>query len=371
MKISAIILAAGYSSRMGSMKMLLPMGVCNMLERTIGSFLAAGIEEVFVVTGFEAEKIEQCAAGLRVHTVRNTSFAEGMFSSIQAGVRALPQDVDAFFVMPGDIPFVDPGIIRELAAGITPENMILYPRFEGRKGHPPLISAKLRDEIQQADIQLAGGLKGVLSRHENMAAYLNFADPALLMDLDYQEEYRKAACFSAMHCPDEAACHVLLRKHRTPERVISHCVAVAKVARILAEAVCRAEVQIDTNLTCSAALLHDICRTAGKEHPAAGAALLKDLGQPKVADIIACHMDLEPANQPKERELVYLADKLVKDDRVISFREHMQMSKEAFRENSIAQREIQRRLDAASQIAHAIEKLTGMSLSEILDIPEI
>src|ERR1700752_1252951 len=136
---AAIILAAGYSSRMGEFKPLLPIGGTTALERCIGLFRAAGVEEVIAVLGHRAEQLQTLAERSGARCLVNPQFDRGMYSSIVVGSRALPRWVEAAFVLPADIPLVRPATVRQLADNWgSSDASILYPVFEGLRGHPPL-----------------------------------------------------------------------------------------------------------------------------------------------------------------------------------------------------------------------------------------
>src|SRR5271157_4270310 len=105
---SALVLAAGYSSRMGQFKPRLPVGGRSAIELAITAFREAGIEVVLVVTGHRAQELTAVLEGHRVRCVFNPKYDSGMYSSIVAGLKALPADTDACFILPADIPLVRP-----------------------------------------------------------------------------------------------------------------------------------------------------------------------------------------------------------------------------------------------------------------------
>lgn len=94
---TAIILAAGYSSRMGDFKSLLKLGPYRAIKHAVRCFLLAGVFDVRVVTGFRAEEVVETVKPLRVTVIYNPDFDKGMYSSVQAGLRSLELDVQAFF----------------------------------------------------------------------------------------------------------------------------------------------------------------------------------------------------------------------------------------------------------------------------------
>ena len=103
--VSAIVLAAGYSSRMGKFKPLLPLGNKTIIERVVDLFLESGINDIRVVVGYRGGELLPLLKKMGVSCITNEDFEQGMFSSVKAGVKSLDQDLRAFFLLPADIPF--------------------------------------------------------------------------------------------------------------------------------------------------------------------------------------------------------------------------------------------------------------------------
>ena len=115
-KPAGLILAAGLSSRMGEFKPLMKIDRHNPLEILIRHFKKAGVDDIFVVTGFNAEAIEDFLKDEDVHAVYNERFEEGMFTSVQAGVRAAYENGNECIIMtPVDVPLIPPYIIKALS----------------------------------------------------------------------------------------------------------------------------------------------------------------------------------------------------------------------------------------------------------------
>ncbi len=190
MKFSALILAAGFSSRMGRFKPLLPLGTTPVLQRVISTFQSAGVDDIRVVTGHRAGEIESVATAMGVKTVFNSDYDRGMFSSVTAGVRSLAPDSSAFFVMPVDIPLVVPDTVKALIAlWQEKQPAVVYPVFKGHRGHPPLVSMATRDHI----LNWPGrqGLRGALEELENLAVEIKTDDRYILMDMDRPVDYER------------------------------------------------------------------------------------------------------------------------------------------------------------------------------------
>jgi molybdenum cofactor cytidylyltransferase len=187
-ELAAVVLAAGRSSRMGAFKPLLPFGAETVIECVLSACVAAEVRRIRVVVGWNARRLIPLLDGRGVPWVKNERFAEGMYRSLQVGVGSLPAGVDAFFVLPGDMPLVRSETLRRLAAEWDPAgSRILYPHFEGKHGHPPLLSGTLIPEILGESPP--GGLRELLARHAAEAREIAIEDPGVLLDLDTPEEY--------------------------------------------------------------------------------------------------------------------------------------------------------------------------------------
>lgn len=189
-KISAVIIAAGFSSRMHAFKPLLKLGDQTILERVITTFMQAGIKDIVVVLGYKQELLIPIVLKLNQKYVINESYTEGMFTSIQTGVRALDIDSQGFFMLPVDLPLVQVTTICQMVDFFLIRPLdVLHPTTAGRKGHPPLISHKLYQMIlENTD---SGGLKALLNLEQNNVGYLDVGDPWILEDMDTEEDYRR------------------------------------------------------------------------------------------------------------------------------------------------------------------------------------
>jgi putative nucleotidyltransferase with HDIG domain len=358
-KVSSIILAAGYSSRMGRFKPLLTFGHDTAIERVIKTHLHSGIDEMIVVVGHRGNEVKEILKNYNVKFVQNANFAEGMFSSIVSGLKAIEPETAAFFVQPVDIPLVKGYTINSLIKEYShTEKGILYPTFCGRKGHPPLIDCKYIQAIADSDGN--GGLKGILEKYKNDSHCVPSFDEAILKDMDTPGDYENLLAYDMAGAPTRTECDSILSMHQVPEHIISHCREVSKVAMTILASLPSGECTIDRPALEAAALLHDIARRE-KNHAKKGAVILKQLGYEKVGSIISTHMEIEVDENSKiiENEILYLADKLVKEDRLVPLKERRELSLKAYNIDDSVFKKITSRFEAADQIIRKIEKMTG------------
>jgi molybdenum cofactor cytidylyltransferase len=366
--IAAIVLAGGFSRRMGRFKPLLPLGERRTIERVVGLFQDAGIDNIQVVVGHRGDEIRRAVDSRGVVCVENPDYAEGMFTSVLAGVRSLPKQCRAFFIHPADIPLVRcQTVVRLMEACEDSSALVIFPTFDGRRGHPTLIRACLGPEILEWPGW--GGLRALLQRHEDQSLELDVADEAVLLDVDTPEDYSQLLRrLTHEGLPSETECRVLMEKVQAlPDPIAAHCRVVAEVARRLADAVNIAGLGIDAELVYRAALLHDIDRT-GRDHARSGASLLKNHGFDRLAPLVATHMDLEVDGQSPldESQLVYFADKLVAGDRIVDLEHRFARKLEKYGQDPAAAAAIARRRNVARRIRDKVAGITGLSIDAIL-----
>ena len=191
--VRGLIPAAGLSSRMRDFKPLLPFRGGTVIEAAAASLLDGGADTVTVVTGYRAEDVEAALRGAfpgRVGFVRNPDYAASdMLRSVQLGCAALPA-CGAFFLLPGDMPAVEPATCRALLDA-RPEAgpYILFPLRDGRRGHPPLISAGWIGAI--LDFREEGGLRRLWAGWERITRDVPVTDGGVTADLDTPLDYQR------------------------------------------------------------------------------------------------------------------------------------------------------------------------------------
>ena len=360
----ALIIAAGYASRMGAFKPLLALEGKTVLDCAVGLFRQAGIADITVVIGHRADQLTPVLDRLAVRQVVNPQYDSGMYSSVAAGFSALPPTLRSCFFLPADMPLVRSRTIRALLDAQRPA-AVLYPTFGGRRGHPPLVARALFSEIVGGDG--AGGLKTVLRRHNDAACELPVCDEGILLDLDRPADYAAALAKGRwIDIPSPAECLAILNEQKTPENVVRHVLLVADVAATLAAALAERGLPLDVNLVRAGAMLHDVAKGQPR-HAAVGAEIVERMGFPQVARLVADHSDPKVADGTlDERAIVYLADKLVQADRVVDLTERFRRGVERFSDDADAMAGAARRKQAALRIAAVIEAQLNAPLSAVI-----
>ena len=190
--ICGLVLAAGLSRRMGEFKPLLPFRGKTLIENTIDSILSGGAHQVVVVTGHRAEELEAILGEKyegRVILARNREFATtDMLRSIQIGCRAMPE-CDAFFLLPGDMPVVEPSTFRKVLARRDGTLKVIFPTLDGFRKHPPLVDCRLIPRI--LNFHGDGGLRQFWQEQEALVTTVSVDDGGVWVDLDTKEDYKK------------------------------------------------------------------------------------------------------------------------------------------------------------------------------------
>ena len=200
-KIAGIILTAGFSTRAGAFKPLLPFGTTTVIEAAIESLKVGGVPDIIVVTGFKSEALRPVLARCGVREVVNPHPQLGMFSSVLTGATAIDDDAQGVLILPGDMPLVQPSTIRALIDNFFENGAdVLYPTFLGRRGHPPIISRRcLTGNLPPG---LPGGLRTLLQAFEATTRELPVQDEGILIDIDTQDEYCRAVARQSQTATD-------------------------------------------------------------------------------------------------------------------------------------------------------------------------
>jgi molybdenum cofactor cytidylyltransferase len=186
--VAALVLAAGRSTRMrGSNKLLQRLDGKPLARIAVEEALASQASSVFVVTGHQAEEVEAALSGLPVTFVRNPTFADGLATSVRAGIAALPAAVDAAIVCLGDMPDVDHALIDAVIAAFDPDKgaLIVVPHVAGRRGNPVLWARRFFPEL--ASLEGDSGGRTIIDQHGDAAIEVQVAGDAAAFDIDTPE----------------------------------------------------------------------------------------------------------------------------------------------------------------------------------------
>ena len=184
--ISAIVLAAGKSERMGSPKALLPISGRTFLENVLDAISRTSIEQIIVVVGHHQKEIE---ASMRLPlVVFNPDYEKGMITSFQAGIRALSWDASGAFLFLVDHPLVEAATIEAMIMNLAP-NRIILPTFQGRRGHPVLFSSDVLEEILA--LPSTEGANIVVRKDPGRIVEVPVNAPGILVDIDTPEQFEQ------------------------------------------------------------------------------------------------------------------------------------------------------------------------------------
>jgi molybdenum cofactor cytidylyltransferase len=183
--VSAVVLAAGRSTRMGGPnKLLAELNGQRLVRIVTEQALASKAKDVIVVTGHQAELVEKALAGLNVTFVRNPDFAGGLASSVKAGISAVPAHADGAVICLGDMPMISAGLIDHLIEGFAPDrgNLIAVPVSDGRRGNPVLWSRRFFNELMTLDGDI--GARHLIAKHNEAVAEIPVEGDGAFLDID-------------------------------------------------------------------------------------------------------------------------------------------------------------------------------------------
>ena len=202
--IAAVILSAGYSSRMKRFKPLLKIGETTAVQKLIHSVKDAGIGRIVTVTGYSRELLRPVLDSEGCIEVYNADYDSGMFSSIKTGIskaRELYPDAAGYLVMPVDCPLISGETVRTVAEHAGHDSGgedFFVPVFEGKKGHPLFVPKFYAEEICSYDG--SGGLKAVTDKYWDRMVRIPVSDEGCLLDMDTPEGYSELLDFYRSGC---------------------------------------------------------------------------------------------------------------------------------------------------------------------------
>jgi CTP:molybdopterin cytidylyltransferase MocA len=186
---SSIVLAAGMSTRMGAPKALLPWDGQPLLSYQVQQLREAGLDEVIVVLGDDADEIHRAIRRADCRVMLNPRFQMGRAGSLRIGAKAVNRDAEAIIIVNVDQPR-PASFVRTLLDGHHRPALITRPAVEGRHGHPIVVAGELRGELMEARDE-ERGLEAIVHRHSDRIAEVATDDLGLL-DINTPDAYHEA-----------------------------------------------------------------------------------------------------------------------------------------------------------------------------------
>lgn len=187
--ISAILLAAGESRRMGRFKQLLSLGEKSFVEHCVDNLLASRVNEIIVVTGHRDSEVRRAIDDRAVRFAHNSDYESGMASSIKCGVRAVSEGARACVLALVDQPQIGAEIVNRVIETYKAPTLIVIPTYDGKRGHPILLDLRLKEEILAMDPE--EGLRQVVRAHQDSIAQVAVSSRAVIEDCDLPEHYER------------------------------------------------------------------------------------------------------------------------------------------------------------------------------------
>ena len=195
LNIQAIVLAAGLSRRMGTdNKLLLPFQQHTIIAEVLHQLNQTDVNGITLVLGHQSEAVKNAVAGVEVSLVINPDFEKGQSSSIQAGVKALPENADGFLICLGDMPALTAGHYQNLITNFRMQlsqnsKVILRPFRQSQPGHPVCFAVRYGADILAAEE--ADGCRQVIQQHPENLIKWHTEEAAYFLDVDTREAYEE------------------------------------------------------------------------------------------------------------------------------------------------------------------------------------
>ena len=191
-RVSAILLAAGESRRMGDVnKLTLPVGGVPLLRHTVTRLLDSELHEIAMVTGHEQAAARALLEGLPVTLVSNPCYPEGQMTSVYCGMQALSEPCDGVMVCLSDQPLLEVrDINRLIQAFLEPcPTSVLVPVYQGRRGNPIILAYQHRDVILAGERNL--GCRRLIEKNPELVTTLEMDNDHVVFDLDTPSDYQR------------------------------------------------------------------------------------------------------------------------------------------------------------------------------------
>lgn len=187
-KMSAILLAAGFSSRMRRVKALLPWKGRTLIEYQIEQMMQAGFDEIIVVLGYKAEKLKNVLSPYDVKLVLNPNFAQGKTTSIRKGAAFIQKPVEVILVSAVDQPVSSRTLEVMIEHLLESKAPIAIPVYREKRGHPILFSGNVKEDLLVVNEETKG-LRNVIRKYNEEVIEVPVEDEAVLWNFNHPHEY--------------------------------------------------------------------------------------------------------------------------------------------------------------------------------------
>jgi molybdenum cofactor cytidylyltransferase len=191
--LSAIILAAGMSTRMGQNKLLLSFQGKTLIAHAADTLLASEVDEVVVVLGNEAEKVRAQLQGKQVRLVHNPGYRDGLSTSVRVGVSAVSPQAEGIMIYLADQPLLAPAdinfMVKAFALAQDANKSIVVPLFHGQRGNPVILNSSYREAM----LEVVGdvGCKRVIKRYPDKVFGVEMETDHVVRDVDNIDDYEE------------------------------------------------------------------------------------------------------------------------------------------------------------------------------------
>ena len=188
--VSAVVLAAGAGSRFGGGKLLAGFGGRALIEVTLEGLRGAPVDETIVVVGAEGERLREVSTAHGARVVENRDWAEGMSTSVRAGLRACSPESQAAVVVLADQPLVGAGAVGRLVEAFEGGAKVAVATYDGEPRNPALVAREVWPLLGR---EMSGdrGARAVFARHPELVTEVPCDDVADPADVDTVEDLRR------------------------------------------------------------------------------------------------------------------------------------------------------------------------------------
>ena len=184
--IAAVVLAGGRSTRFGANKLVADLGGKPMVRRVVEAALGSAAFPVLVVTGHQDAETRQALTGLDIVLVHNPDYAEGLSTSLKAGIAAVPPEAAGALVLLGDMPQIASAHLDQLIVAFRDKGgAIVVPTHVGKRGNPVLWPRACFEEMRR--LKGDAGAKRLLAAHASRVREVDLGTDAIFLDVDTAE----------------------------------------------------------------------------------------------------------------------------------------------------------------------------------------